>query len=252
MKESFPQAELIPITNDLQIELKTADAENQSPEIIGLVFPVYMMKPPHIIMNFLRKLPPADYVYAIATCGMNPGNTLTVLKNALLKRGMTLSAGYIIPLVTSFVFLPNIKTKKGVEKSFKKAEAKTQMIAANIHNQALHFDKETPKIIQKPLSGLMFNPIYKHIPSLDKAFKVRSKKCISCGTCRDVCPVRNITMGVQPVFHHHCEMCFSCINWCPQKAINWTIATRGRRRYHCTDISKDDVIAKRYYRLKKE
>ena len=247
MQESFPEAELIPITKDLPIELEEAESQTK-PDTIGLVFPVYMMKPPHIIMNFAQKLPNADYVYAIATCGQNSGNTLTVLKNSLLNRGITLSAGYVIPLVTNFVFLPNTKSQKGVEKVFKKAEAKTQAIAVNIKNRALHFDKDTPKIIQKPISFLLFNHAHRIIPTLDKHFKVNSS-CVSCGICRDVCPVQNITLDAQkPVFHHQCEMCFSCINWCPEKAINWTAVTKRHRRYHCKGISKEDVIAKRYFR----
>ena len=284
MQESCPEAELIPITNDLMIELEEADSEpnaesnseadseadseaesesdiggnektstsgKKEPEIIGLVFPIYFFKPARIVMNFIQKMPNADYVYAVATCGGNPGNTLTVVKNAMLKRGITLRAGYNIVLITNFVVLPNIKSQKSVEKAFKKAEAKTQTIAVHIKNRALHFDKETPKVIQKPLSALAFNPIYRRIPTLDKYFKV-SEACVSCGACRDVCPVQNITLNEKPIFHHQCEMCFSCINWCPKKAINWTAATKKSRRYHCQSISKEDVIANRYFRMKKE
>ena len=268
MKESFPEAELIPITNDLPIELETTgvqiagsddqeglvavESHQKKQNIIGLVFPVYFTKPPRIVMNFIQKMPNADYVYAVATCGMIAGGVLNVLKNALLQRGITLSAGYIIPLTTNFVLLPNIKSEKGLDKAFKKAEAKTQDIAVNIKNRALRFDKNVIGILQKPFSVLVANPIYRRAPMLDKKFKV-SSTCISCGACRDVCPVQNITLsGGKPVFHHQCEMCFSCINWCPRKAINWTAATKGHRRYRCRDISKDDVIAKRYFRVKKE
>lgn len=266
LAESLPNSELIPITPDLPFELQTvensddfdsitdfdnSDSNKTSDDVlesVGIVFPVYMFKPPRIVLEFARKMPKADYTYAVATCGMMPGKPLTVLKNILMKRGIALSAGYVIPLVSNFIVLPKTKSKASVAKAFKKAEAKTQQIGQNVQNRTAHFDKETPGVIAKPVGWFGFNPMYRKIPNLDKRFSV-NKNCNKCGTCRDVCPVQNVKMTAEvPVFLHHCEMCFACINWCPQNAINWTPLTKRKQRYQCAGISKEDVIVGRYYK----
>ncbi|MBZ3936234.1 EFR1 family ferrodoxin [Methanimicrococcus blatticola] len=258
IQESLPDTELIPITKDLPAELAAQESDHsdndnsghsQKPETIGLVFPVYMFKPPRIVLEFIQKMPKSDYIYAVATCGNAPGKTLTTVKNSLLRTGNFLSAGYVVPLVSNFLVLPKTKTNAGVEKAFKKAEAKAQLIAQNAQKNTPHFDKEMPGIIAKPVSWLLFNPMYRRIPVLDKRFSVNDK-CNNCGTCRDVCPVRNVKLtATKPVFLHECEMCFSCINWCPQKAINWTPLTKNKKRYHCKGITKKDIVSNRYYKI---
>lgn len=254
IQESFPEIELIPITRDLPAELAAeAAAQDTNPplvlESVGLVFPIYMSKPPLIVFDFIRKMPKSDYIYAVATCGMMPGLALTSLKNYLLKYGHSLSAGYIVPLVSNFIVLPKTKSDAAIEKAFLNAEAKTQIIAQNISKKTSHYDKETPKIIAKPVSWFLFNPLYRRIPRLDKRFTVNDN-CNNCGTCRDVCPVRNVKLTAsKPIFLHECEMCFSCINWCPQKAINWTPVTKNKKRYRCKGITKKEIVSNRYYKI---
>jgi MinD superfamily P-loop ATPase containing an inserted ferredoxin domain len=249
ISENLPDAELIPITEDLPSESEERSENRQDFKSIGLVFPVYMSRPPQIVVDFISKLPESKYIYAAATCGMMSGKVLSVLKKRFSETDRTLSAGYIIPLVTNFIVFPKTKSNAQIEKAFQKAEIKAQTIAKNTIKKVSQFDKETPGIIAKPSSLLLFNPIYRRIPKLDKQFSVNSK-CNNCGTCRDVCPVRNIKItNEKPVFLHHCEMCFSCINWCPKNAINWTVITKNRKRYRCKGISKNDVVSNRYYKI---
>lgn len=250
IQESLKEAEIIPITRDLPGELAAQASENpQKPESVGLVFPVCMGKPPRIVLEFIRKMPKTDYIYAVATCGMMPGKPLTAVKNGLLATGNSLSAGYVVPLVSNFIVLPKMKSDKGIDKAFQKAAAQAQTIALNVQKKVSRFDKETPGVISKPIALLFFNPMYRRIPKLDKKFSINSE-CNNCGTCRDVCPVRNIKITAsKPVFYNNCEMCFSCINWCPKKAINYTPLTKNRKRYNCKGISRNDIVSNRYYKL---
>lgn len=288
IRESLPDAELIPITRDLPAELAAPVSESSDESVdesanesadesanesvfdfktfsesksfsnsdfqkfdsVGLVFPVYMFKPPRIVLEFIQKMPESDYIYAVATCGNGPGKSLTNIKTCLLQTGNKLSAGYIVPLVSNFIVLPKTKSDAAIEKAFKKAEVRAQTIAMNVQEKISHFDKEMPGIIVKPVSWFFFNPAYRRIPALDKQFSVNDK-CNHCGICRDVCPVQNIQITAsKPVFRHKCEMCFACINWCPQKAVNWTPLTKNKKRYHCKGISKNDVVSNRYYKMK--
>ena len=249
IRDFLPDTDIIPITRDLPAELAAQKSEgSETLESVGLVFPVYLGKPPRIVLEFIRKMPKADYIYAVATCGMMPGKALTDIKKGLLSTGISLSAGYIIPLISNFVPLPKTKSEAGIEKAFKKAEAKAQIISMNVQKKVSHFDKETPSILVKPASWLLLNRGYRLIPELDGKFSVNDA-CDNCGACQKVCPVQNIEMTAsKPVFLHNCEMCFSCINWCPRQAINWASLTKKRKRYHCKGISQNDVVSNRYYK----
>jgi len=249
IRDYLPGTEIIPITRELPAELAAQKSEgSETLESVGLVFPVYLGKPPRIVLEFIRKMPKADYIYAVATCGSMPGQALTDIKKSLLSTGNSLSAGYVISLITNFIVLPKIKTDAGIEKAFKKAEAKAQIISMNVQKKTPWFDKETPSVFVKLAGLILLNRAYRRIPELDEKFSVNDA-CDNCGTCRNVCPVQNIEMAAsKPVFLHNCEMCFSCINWCPQQAINWTSLTKNRKRYHCKGISQNDVVSNRYYR----
>jgi MinD superfamily P-loop ATPase len=58
----------------------------------------------------------------------------------------------------------------------------------------------------------------------------------------EVCPIKNITIiNKSPIFNHHCEQCVVCIQFCPQKAINYKNATQKRRRYTNPEISYKEL-----------
>jgi MinD superfamily P-loop ATPase len=40
--------------------------------------------------------------------------------------------------------------------------------------------------------------------------------------CQSVCPVNNVKIcNGRPKWLHKCELCMACINYCPQKTIQW-------------------------------
>jgi ferredoxin len=93
----------------------------------------------------------------------------------------------------------------------------------------------------------IFAPINKSfvdkVAVMDKDYSV-NEKCISCGICKEVCPVENIEMiNRKPQFLHHCENCLACLHYCPQKAINYKDKTQNRRRYSHPEISYKELSA---------
>ena len=75
----------------------------------------------------------------------------------------------------------------------------------------------------------------------DKAYYV-TDKCNGCGLCEKVCPVHNIEMkDGKPVWLHHCENCLACYEWCPNRAIGGTIATKGHFYRH-PELTVADMI----------
>ena len=50
--------------------------------------------------------------------------------------------------------------------------------------------------------------------------KADGEKCVGCGICAGVCPMRNIEMtDGKAEFNGKCTMCYRCFSRCPQKAI---------------------------------
>jgi MinD superfamily P-loop ATPase len=71
----------------------------------------------------------------------------------------------------------------------------------------------------------------------DKEFYA-DEKCTSCGDCEHVCPVNNIRIvESKPEWLHHCQQCLACINYCPEKAIQYNSKTLSFGRYHHPEIN---------------
>ena len=84
----------------------------------------------------------------------------------------------------------------------------------------------------------------KKIPTMDENFNV-ADDCISCGICREVCPVKNIELiEKKPTFKHHCEQCMACLQFCPKRAINYKSLTQKRGRYTHPSIGYQELAAK--------
>ena len=50
--------------------------------------------------------------------------------------------------------------------------------------------------------------------------KVNKQKCVGCGQCVNLCPMRNLRIEQNmAVAEDRCTMCYRCINTCPKQAI---------------------------------
>ena len=78
--------------------------------------------------------------------------------------------------------------------------------------------------------------------NLDKSFHV-DDNCNSCGVCEIVCPVKNIVLtdGI-PQWQHKCQHCLDCINFCPEKSIQFGDKTQKTGRYHHPEIILKEII----------
>ncbi|NLW46267.1 MAG: 4Fe-4S binding protein [Firmicutes bacterium] len=70
-------------------------------------------------------------------------------------------------------------------------------------------------------------------------------KCNNCRTCERICPRSNITIKEgRPVWNHDCELCFACIQWCPQEAIQYQNGTQGSGRSHHPEVKLADILSR--------
>lgn len=93
----------------------------------------------------------------------------------------------------------------------------------------------------------MFGSFARPVHDADTRLPV-SDACTACGTCVEVCPVGNITLGDdRPVWHHACELCCACLHFCPTGAIQLEVlwGTEGRGRYRHPDLTVADMRAQR-------
>ena len=237
--EGIGQCEVRAMT-DVQYDVK-ADGQ-----IIGLVFPVYIWGVSAPVLRFIEKLKKSrpEYLFAVALNGGQVSNTLVQLKNALAADGLTLASGFSIAMPSNYIVWSGPGPLEKQQKLFSAAESKIKEIVSVVKEKRL-LPVERGPLWQRILFSLFYSMSFKHVKTFDKTFFV-DEKCNGCSTCERICPCGNIVMNnSRPEWKHHCEQCFACIQWCPQKAIQANKKTAGFERYHHPKVTLADMLRSR-------
>jgi ferredoxin len=216
-----------------------------SADRIGIIYPVYMFGMPLILSRFIKKLSSAKdkYIFAIATYGGMPADSLGQTSRELKATGLKLSAGFGITMPGNYTPLYEAVKIEKQESMFAKEGARIKEIAAIIRERKEARIEKNNFLTNALLSGLVYRAGSPRIPYMDRDFWSNGS-CDSCGTCAKVCPVNNIELiDRKPVWMHKCEQCFACLQWCPKEAIQYGKNTASRRRYHHPEISIQDIIS---------
>lgn len=238
--EGIGNTELISIP-----KIKDSVVEVAAPRV-GFVVPVYAWGLNEPVVKFLKKLKlnKEQYIFAVATCGGTPGNTLVQLQKLIKKAGGGLSAGFavregansVIPDPDIALYMKRIN--KNIPKSGKERLAEILHVVGN--NQ-LH-KPETSSFKINFLGSLFYKMggiMTKQMKMIDTNFSV-DDKCNACRICERICPVENVkVVEGKPQWHHNCAMCNACIQWCPEQAIHFKNETR---RYNNPEIKVKDLI----------
>jgi ferredoxin len=210
-------------------------------DALGLVFPVYWNGPPHIVLNSipsLKALNPA-YIFSIATHAGGPGHVLSHLRAELEKNGLILNAGKCLEMPSNYILGYNAPSESSIQRDLVKADRALQQFTEIIRSAKEY----QPRSDFPPFSGATsdYQQFIATVNESDADFWV-SEDCTGCGLCESVCPVQNIELeeGV-PTWHHRCEQCLACINWCPEAAIQYGRATSRRGRYVNPRISIEEM-----------
>ena len=219
-------AELIPMAKALRHSPPPA-------ERIGLVFPVYGWGPPALVARFIEKLntAPNSYIFAVVTYAGNQGGTLATVRRMLQKRGLELSAGWGVKMPETFPPLGGAPAPEKQQTINAAAAEKITQIAAELQ-QSPRGKVETSAVTWRMLSRLVYPLFRRFLPRADRFFHA-DEKCNGCGICAEVCPVRNIEMiDGKPKWLGHCEQCYACFHWCPQKAVQFGRSAKQIRYHH--------------------
>lgn len=239
LSDELETGELVPILSQYSMD---AVKENDS---IGIVFPVYMHRTPHLVADFLRRLPKISYLYAVALNAGDPGKVFRFFRRQIKPAGNTLHAGFSI--LTPSNYLPFGEAVQGDDQVelLQTASAKISRIAGIIRQVKPYFDVEAGWFRRNIFPGLFYSLGYKYIAKLDKSFRV-DENCSSCGICEQVCPVNNVVLeNGKPVWHQKCQLCLACLNLCPEGAIQFGNKTPGLKRYRNPYVNVADIVAQK-------
>jgi len=237
--EKLNSCELTPIAKFLEME----DPESTS-EKIGFFFPLYYSGLPKIVLDFVKELDvdKSNYFFAGVTSAEDINEyPLQQLEMILREKEKGLNAGLLINMPNNYIIGYNSTSEKLQIDFFEKAKKAIEDFSEIVNNGKDNLDSSVfKKDIGK--SEKINGWFQAEVNNLDKSFYV-DDNCNSCGICEKVCPVKNIVLtdGI-PQWLHKCQHCLACINFCPEKSIQFGDKTLKTGRYHHTEIKLKEII----------
>lgn len=213
--------------------------------IAGFIFPLYFTGIPNIVLEFVEMidLSQVKYIFTVVNKGMSFGCAIDEMKKLLKMKNTRLNLGIKLNMPNNYITItPSKNTHKTTIKQFSKMKHTIHKISGYILSYKNYIQNDYPLL--KDISKWRSQRIMKNIHSYDKHF-YSDLSCNGCGLCEKVCPVHNIEVQNNPIWKHNCQLCFSCINYCPQIAIQYTNATKHNIRYYHPDIKASEIISAR-------
>lgn len=206
-------------------------------DVIGVVFPVYGCAVPKVVKRFLRNaFFEAEYTFAIGTYGNGRG---AAMDDAIQ---IAKEQGYRFDYVNAVLMLDNCQPQFDIDKQReklpdKKVEQQIQKICEDI--EARKCQKLKCGVMDRFATWLCTKlPIEPE--DNPKNFFV-DENCVKCGTCADVCPVRNIQVSDKVRFSNHCACCQACIHACPKRALHYK-GERNTARWRNPEVTLEELI----------
>lgn len=243
LSERVPESELVPIPKLMLSHKKNTVFEDVN---IGVIFPLYAMGVPNIVVKFFETLDlsKAGYVFSITTEGGAYGFPKGQVQKLCKNSGHSLDAAWWIQMPNNYIPMEGAQPKTTQKTIREDALRKISVIAEDIkiRKQVL----TDLSIVGKLFRMVMYRYFMRNISSFDKKFIV-SHSCNGCMICAKVCPVNNIQSlpKGKKVWLHNCEGCLACLQFCPVEAISCGKATEDRARYHHPNVTSDDMAAQK-------
>lgn len=232
--------------NDKAIHInKAKQIKGLNNKLIGIVFPTHYNNAPNLIQDFIRDFNFGDpeYIFSIVTHGGDPGNSLFTIKKLLENKNLKLFFGEeILMPVNSRIMYGGVATR--VDELINKQKDIVDKIVDKIKNKEINTEhleeKKIAKIVYSISNWRLVRNFFKL--SIDKS------RCIKCGICEKLCPVRNIKSTESGIkFGSNCQNCFGCIHWCPYRAIKIrNRKIKKKEQYHHPKVVVKEIMDIQY------
>jgi ferredoxin/flavodoxin len=215
-------------------------------EVIGFVFPIYAWAPPKMVLEFIDKIKfnnyNNNYIFAVATCGGNIGNTMKIMSNCLKTKNLPLNSAFSIVMPNNYIIIGDVDSKVNEDTKLNNAEESLKGINTVIKGRKAEVFKLEKGICPFLMTALI-NPLFnKNAIKPNKFFA--KETCTSCGICEKVCNCNNIKVATKPKWGSRCIQCLACLNYCPVQAIQYGKNTKNKGRYRNPNIKIDEMFIK--------
>ena len=214
-------------TNDQVMPLtKAVRMDLTSEHRIGLVYPSYDFNAPPAVRNLVPrlKISKQSYVFIIIPCGAQAGNSIWSVRRQLREKGIEVSYSHKIRVPDNSAIVFGRNPNEQVWKFTRFADRLKSIISdVQEERKALHF------AWWSPLSWVMGTERMEQWMLRTFRPAVNEEKCVGCGICSRVCPMRNITLtdreeptaanAQSAAIGPHCTACLACLHACPQQAV---------------------------------
>ncbi|MFW9896289.1 MAG: EFR1 family ferrodoxin [Candidatus Thorarchaeota archaeon] len=240
--KKLEDCELIPIVKEMEKKNLKSTTEK-----VGFIFPLYYAGLPKIVYDFVEKIDLSESNYfftVIASAGGTIKFSFQQLEKILNSKAQKLHLGFIIAMPTNYIIAYETHSEEQQKMRFEYASKQVEVISEMIKNGEENIDKE---ILEKDFTRAdRFNTKFRErVNESDKSFYV-DNNCNSCGMCEEICPTNNIIMiEGKPKWQHKCQQCLACINYCPERSIQFGTETEKMGRYHHPEIKVQDIKAQK-------
>ena len=197
--------------------------------------PTYAWRIPRVVEDLLlkTKFEGSRKAYFILTCGDSTGNAGKYLKKLCAEKGFEYMGLASVIMPENYIAMFNAPGKPEAERIIKNARQYILKAAEHIKN-GTPLPEERSSFAGRLQSGAI-NPLFYAAAVSARGFR-STDKCISCGKCEKLCPLNNIVLkDGRPQWGRRCTHCMACICGCPEEAIEYKNATKGKPRYYLTD-----------------
>lgn len=239
----FVAQQLASLTNDtasaITDETRHAapEAEQDSMDVLGFVFPVYAWGLPRVMERFIRNFPlPSprpSYIYMVCTCGDDIGRTDRLCSQLLRSRGLRLDAAWSVQMPNTYIALPGFDTDGTalVKQKINAASERTGHIASCIGRRECAVTDVCPGKAAW-IKSYILRPLFNLFLTGDRHFRT-SPDCTRCGKCVRACPMKNIVLDNRsgPTWNGRCADCLACYHICPVHAIAFGPFSKKKGQY---------------------